>query len=1130
MTLFAKMKFKVLAGLALCGVVGCLTCSFEELEDPAFSPGFFWVMNDRLEASKLEAQLDDMVAHGCRSVCWHAMPKGFSAAARTAMEPDYLTDGYLAVYSNAVECAAARGMNFWLYDEGGWPSGSACGQVMRGTGDRFRRRYLVPEADGSFRVEFAKEDPAKRMTRPSVIEPGATDRFIALTHERIRRWCGHHFGKTIRFAFMDEPIFPFCNPGKSLGWCSDFAEQFKARKGYDILPHARAIVESDAPYADALFEPLYENRKPCRVTDEVARVRIDYYDVMSHLFLERFILPIRDWCRRNGLKSGGHFGGEDQVEGNALFGYGHILRDLRALDCPGVDTIWRQLWPTNAMNMPFPRYAASAAHQAGGNHVLSESYAVYGGSMSPLEMKWVADYQMVRGVTMFVCSAYPLAGNPTNNNYRIFGPDCHAWDYQKPFFDYCAATCARLAQGKPDIDTAVLFDIRGIWAGGQYRTEAADRHAEVARALDRGHVDFDFVDDDQIAAAEVRDGRLVVGEMAYGTVVLPTWKWMLPAAAANLEEFARAGGRVVRGTDVSSVPPTCAMRGAGHEDIRVTRRRLGGRTLSFFVNESMAVREVELEGIGRKRFGPCESFFHETGDPAPAAEEEGETREIGGWRPALGDWRVRKGEAFSGCDTYRATFRHAGGRATLDLGRVCWYCKARLNGRELEPKGFPPYAWEVELKAGENALEVEVANTLANRFAAVKVKTPYDRYIVGFNRLNHESGLFGPVTVRGPGTALVAADARLEELADRGTLTVLDFGAKGDGVTDDTAAIQRGIDWVNARGGGVLRFPFRPKGYLIAAPAKEFARNGRPLRAQIELPPGNANIVLEGEMPCKLLYAYQVRPLDAGKNNYTPTRFGRMPANNTYLHSTWDAPEVRDPKERPWSVIAAPEGDGCRGRFSRSMLTIRNLEVRAHHDRERMYPTTSAAFLKNVSRLIIEDSQFCLDENVGDALEGKYLKENPCHAVGLHMSGDQNDEQILRNVAVQGFRYGFVFGEHVTAEHLYVHNCENAVCFHDSTHLSVLNHVVAQHNRRILVALDDGLYGNGADEINVAFRNLNFEGGQTTGVPPFVSHLEYGVWDPGNRLRGSITWHEPWGKGEFPVKGAAKFRVERFAR
>lgn len=363
---------------------------------------------------------------------------------------------------------------------------------------------------------------------------------------------------------------------------------------------------------------------------------------------------------------------------------------------------------------------------------------------------------------------------------------------------------------------------------------------------------------------------------------------------------------------------------------------------------------------------------------------------------------------------------------------------------------------------------------------------------------------------------------------------IQDFGAKGDGITDDTVAIQAAIQHVYDRGGGTVFFPYSPTGYRIAKPAPETV-DGRACRSQLYIPSPHAedenwrikwsrNICLQGEMPAQQLYSYQ---MTTGGGNWPATEF-EMPIPNCTLISDWEAPENTDaPGERPWALISVLDGGGKRP-FAITNLTVRNLEFRVKLNTEKMYPTSSAANFIQTSRLIVEHCYFGLDKNVASFSQKKALRTNPCYCAGLIASADQNDHQAFRSVGVQGFRYGFVFGEHVVADYLYVHNCMEGIVFHDSSHLSHINHVVAQHNRIILSALRQPTFGlRPSHNIYFQINSIDFERGE---LEPIDYKLEYGLFDPDDQLKGKITYHSgyPCATADFPVRGGKNMIVSKF--
>ena len=354
---------------------------------------------------------------------------------------------------------------------------------------------------------------------------------LGVLYDRYASVLGRHFGKAVKFMFTDEPAAGMPQPPNRIPWFPGLEQAYEAQSGHSFLADLpRLFAEPDS-----------------QVPDAVASARVALYDVMTKRFADAYFERLTNWGRRHGLASGGHLGGDDETFGAVKYGYGHLLRQFRQMDVPGVDLIWRQLFPGREGQSNFPVAAASAAHQNGTRFTLSESFCVYGNGLTPAQMKWLTDYQYIRGVNLLVVGCYPLS---TRDHHMTgerphFGPMNPLWDHLAGYHAYVARLGYALSVGRPLLTTALYYPVRDMWAWGLAARAAVESYEALGRELMARQCPFDLIDDDLLSSGTVEGNQFVVGAMRYDTIACGSVKWMHPEARRRLEKFAAAGGKVL---------------------------------------------------------------------------------------------------------------------------------------------------------------------------------------------------------------------------------------------------------------------------------------------------------------------------------------------------------------------------------------------------------------------------------------------------------------------------------------------------------------------------------------------------------------------------------------------------------
>jgi hypothetical protein len=185
---------------------------------------------------------------------------------------------------------------------------------------------------------------------------------------------------------------------------------------------------------------------------ETVYKRLDYWSFVSSLIEENYYGQIQSWCRTNGPAASGHALLEESLYWHAVY-EGNLYRDLRRMDLPGLDMLTSDpIALARSTQIPVPKFISSVTHMTQKWENMSETSSYYQGlSKIPVSFKMrmaTIGYQYAMGLTR-VTSYYGY--NDYNDVER------------RAFNDYIGRLGLLLTQGKHVADVAVYYPIQTMW-------------------------------------------------------------------------------------------------------------------------------------------------------------------------------------------------------------------------------------------------------------------------------------------------------------------------------------------------------------------------------------------------------------------------------------------------------------------------------------------------------------------------------------------------------------------------------------------------------------------------------------------------------------------------------------------
>ena len=507
--------------------------------DDAYRSIPFWSWNDKLVPKKLIQQIHWMQKNGIG---------GFFMHARTGLETEYLSDEWMECIKVCAKEAKKYGMKAWAYDENGWPSGFAGGELLKK--EENRDKYIltkIGEYDMEATVSYLLSDSKLiRVSLPvhdtkgkylnlyiytatstaDILNPDVVKNFLMLTHEKYKEYFGDDFQNMIEGFFTDEPQYHRWNTPYT-----DMIEKYwKETFGEDILDGLGLLFVEKEGYR---------------------QFRYRYWKSMQHLMLQNYAKQVYDWCDDNGVKLTGHYVEEERISSQIMC-CGGVMPFYEYEHIPGIDKLQKGTPPAVGA-----KQVGSVARQLGKQQVLTESYAMCGWDVRLSDLRRITGVQFVNGVNLICQHLLPYSERGMRKyDYPAHYSDINPWVAEefKRFTDYYARLGVILGEGKECVNVAVLHPLRSGYF--DYKRDLSEDGLGIQRLDDHLHdtchmlasngVDYHFLDETLLAKyGYVRDGHIGCGKCEYEYLILPYVLTMDATTEELLRKYIETGGKVL---------------------------------------------------------------------------------------------------------------------------------------------------------------------------------------------------------------------------------------------------------------------------------------------------------------------------------------------------------------------------------------------------------------------------------------------------------------------------------------------------------------------------------------------------------------------------------------------------------